>query len=369
MGDTPLPSAPSSSQSGWHSLFFPFVCILTMGFIFIYSSSSINANNVYHNEFHYLSKQLVYFVLGLAIATPFAFIPVESLFRHRYLILGGCLIFGLLTLVPGVGRRINGARRWVQILGIQFQPAEILKFATIIVASYELSQKTKSLKLGLSILIALITLLLQPDFGNFLILGVTLFGLFILAGLSHRIIAFVPIIVLPALALLTLIAPYRMRRVTAFLDPYSDPLGSGFQIIQSFLAISTGGLLGKGLGNSEQKLYYLPEAHTDFIFSVIAEEMGFIGVALVIFFFFILFFSMVNTALHAPNHATRLLTWGFALHFILGALINLAMVAGLLPTKGLPLPLISSGGTHLIVTLVSFAIILNIKKNSGIIEK
>ncbi len=287
-------------------------------------------------------------------------------------IAGPSLIYGLAVLIPGIGKQVGNARRWIRFFGVGFQPSELLKFTLIIwVASFldrrkdVLSYFFKGLLPSLIVLsIFSFLLLLQPDFGTAVLLSMTLLLMVFAAGAkaSYMITSLGG---LTAIGIyLAVSKTYRFRRITGFLDPWADPLDSGFQLIRSLIAFGTGGITGKGLGDSKQKLFFLPEGHTDFIFSILAEEAGFIGVLLVIGLIVLLMMKGFEISLKCKDDFGRNLAFGITVLIFLQSFIHIGVVIGLLPTKGIPLPFISYGGSSLVLNMFLIGVLINITKTT-----
>jgi cell division protein FtsW len=280
----------------------------------------------------------------------------------------------VLVLVPPLAQPINGTRRWLRLGPISFQPAELAKLALIIYLAAYLAEKRDQVAdfrrgllrpLVITGVLALLVLA-QPDLGNCLALIAVTFALLFLAGGRVRHLALLAASALPFLVVAVWLAPYRVRRIMTFVDPWSDPRGSGFQIIQSWLAIGSGGLVGRGIGESRQKLFYLPEAHTDFIFAILGEELGFVGAVGVVALFAVLVWRGLRVGLRAPDTFGAYLALGITLLIATQTLVNLGVVTGSLPTKGLPLPFISFGGSALLVTMLSTGVLLNISQHADV---
>jgi cell division protein FtsW len=291
--------------------------------------------------------------------------------RLRRLAVPFFLFCGLLlvaVLIPGIGSHAGGAARWIRLPGFSVQPAELAKLGMIIYMAHSLAKKRdkiRSFKLGftpymLVLALLLVLLLLQPDLGSALTLGAVAMIMLLVAGTRLSYLASVVILALPFLYFLVMSVDYRRRRILSFLNPWEDPSNSGFQIIQSWIAFGTGGLIGNGLGEGKQKLFFLPEAHTDFIFSVVGEELGFLGVLVVAAMLLLLVMRGIRAALNAPDDFGRFLAFGITLLLGLEAFTNMAVVMGMLPTKGLALPFLSYGGTSLLTTLMAVGILLNV---------
>ena len=285
-----------------------------------------------------------------------------------FLVLLGSIILLALVFVPGLGVRVGGALRWLRLPGINLQPAELVKLGLVLSLAHSLTRKKdKVLTFGkgfipyMLVLAVLLGLLLkQPDLGSAMIIAGVALSMLLVAGVRWYYIGGTIIASLPVLYFLVMNVEYRRRRIMAFLDPWDDPFDTGFQIIQSLVAFGKGGVLGQGLGVGQQKLFYLPEAHTDFIFSVIGEELGLVGVVTVAALFLMLVLCGIRIALQCKDPFGRNLAFGLSMLLGLEAFVNLAVCMGLLPTKGLALPFISYGGTSLVVCLLAVGILLNI---------
>jgi cell division protein FtsW len=271
-------------------------------------------------------------------------------------------------------RPINGTRRWFAIGGFGIQPSELAKLAAILFTALMLERRRHRInELGYSLMpIGLIVgglvglILLEPDFGTAVsllaVIGVMVFA----AGVSYRYLAGALLLALPALYVILMQADYRRRRLLAFMDPWADPLGDGFQIIQSLIAVGTGGVFGKGLMSGVQKLFYLPEPHTDFIFAVISEETGLVGATMVVLCFSVIAWRGLRTAMRAPDSFGAFLALGITMMLVLQALVNISVVLGLMPTKGIPLPLVSNGGSSMLINLLGIGVLLNISQHSQV---
>jgi len=278
----------------------------------------------------------------------------------------------VLVLLPPFGQAINGTRRWFRIGPLSFQPVELAKFALVLYLASFLTRRAAALRsfwqglfpiLLVAGTMALLTFV-QPDLGNSLALVVLTLVLAYLAGAPFKHMAWVAAAALPLVALAVALKPYRWRRMVAFVNPWDDPQGSGFQIIQSFLALGSGGLTGRGLGGSKQKLFYLPEPYTDFIFAIVGEELGLIGAVCVIALFAVLIWRGLRVGLRAPDPFGSFLALGLTVMLATQTLVNLGVVMGALPTKGLPLPFVSFGGSALLMTMFSAGVLLNISQHA-----
>ncbi|HGJ5873345.1 MAG TPA: cell division protein FtsW [Arsenophonus apicola] len=340
-----------------------------IGFIMVTSASMPVGQRLTQDPFFFAKRDVIYLALSFVLALSVLNMPMIWWEKYNFLLLIIALMLLLVVLVAGSS--VNGASRWINTGIVRIQPAEIAKLALFCYVSSYLVRKTDEVRtrfLGfikpMCILILMaILLLLQPDLGTVIVLVVTTLALLFLAG--ARLAPFIIGIVICAVGVIGLIyfEPYRLRRITSFLNPWADPFGSGYQLTQSLMAFGRGELWGQGLGNSIQKLEYLPEAHTDFIFSVLAEELGYIGVVLVLLMlFFVAFRSMMigKRALDAKQHFSGYLACSIGIWFTFQALVNVGAAAGMLPTKGLTLPLISYGGSSLLIMFIAIAILLRI---------
>ncbi len=344
------------------------VALILTGIIIVYSSSSIYAYQTYQDSYFFLKRQAIYTTLGFIALIVLFFTDYHHYYKIIYPLLLISLLFVILTFIPGLGARVGGARRWLNLAGFRFQPSELAKYALILYLAYSLSKKEHSIRsfaIGFvphmvisGILLGL--LFLQPDFGTAVSLAFIVFLMLFAAGTRLSYIVSVIIVSLPAVWVLMMSAPYRRKRILAFLNPWEDPANSGFQIIQSFLAFYSGGVTGMGLGDGRQKLFYLPEAHTDFIFSVVGEEVGLIGVMAILSLFIFFLYRGIRISLKAPDLFGTYLALGITSLISFQAITNIAVVMGLLPTKGLALPFLSYGGTALICNLAAVGILLNI---------
>lgn len=345
--------------------------LLLGGFVILASASIALSDNTTGDPFHYLERQIVAALIGCVAGFFFLHVPMQ-LWRTLgplSLLVGLGLLF--VVLLPGVGYEVNGSRRWIRIGIMNLQVSEPARLCIIIYLAGYLVRRNRELRGGftgflrpmLVVLLACAALLAEPDFGAAVVLTATTLTMLFIAGARIRDFALVFVVATVGLGLLAVASPYRMQRLTGFLDPWSDPFASGFQLTQSLIAIGRGEWLGVGLGNSVQKLFYLPEAHTDFVFAVYAEEFGLVGSLLLIGLFMALLWRIYRLAIRAYNAerffesyvAVGLGTW-----LGLQTFINLGVNMGLLPTKGLTLPLISYGRSSLIVTMIAIALLLRI---------
>lgn len=343
------------------------ICLLIIGLLFIYSSSSIFALAKYGSANYFVKKQLIGVTLGLIGLFIGRIIPLNLIKNLSPLFFGSSLLLTLLTLSSHFSDKIHGSRRWLSIHGFSFQPSELLKISLIIYLSYFLTKEDAQLRsfkygyLPFLVILALVAaiLLKQPDFGMTVTLLTTAFILFFSMQFRAKQLIITLMTLLPTAGALIYLRPYRWHRILTFLNPWKDPQGAGFQIIQSLIAIGSGSLVGIGISHSKQKYFYLPMQHTDFIFSIIAEETGFLGsLTLITIYFLFLYFGMrISWRLKDPF--ASLLTFGFVVLISLQTMINLAVATGLAPTKGIGLPFVSYGLSSLLCSMCMVGIIIN----------
>jgi len=361
------------TRGGFDNTILLLAVVLTcLGVVMVYSSSSIMADKRYADGFYFLKRQGVYAILGFALMAAAMHVDYQVLRKLAVPFLIGCVLLLGAVFLPGVGSTAGGASRWIRLAGISVQPSELAKLGLILYMAHSLAKKKnkiKSLTWGflpymLVLALLLFFLLLQPDLGGAITLGCVAMVMLFVAG--TRLVYFLSAIILatPFLYFLVMNVDYRRRRILAFLNPWEDPTNTGFQIIQSWIAFGTGGLFGNGLGEGRQKLFYLPEAHTDFIFSVIGEELGFAGVFIVTAMFLILVLRGIRAAQAAPDDFGKYLAFGISLLIGLEAFVNFAIVMGMLPTKGLALPFLSYGGTSLVTTLLAVGVLLSVSRQA-----
>ncbi|NDD91483.1 putative lipid II flippase FtsW [bacterium] len=360
----------------------PVILILTaglviFGLVMVYSSSFIFAQERTGSGFSFIFKQLIFAVIGAGALVCAAQIPYQKWKQWAYPLLGSAAFLLLLVLIPGIGAKSGGAQRWVGLGGLRFQPSEWAKFVALVFIARQLTVKQAILHRFLpsvgSVFLLLLPLfgllLLQPDFGSTMVIVGVAFIMLFLAGVPMGFIGGMLTIGASAAALLVMSSSYRRARVMTFLDPWQDPSGKGFQVLQSMVGLHSGSITGVGLGNGKEKLLFLPEAHNDFIFSVIGEELGFVGVAAVIVCFLIFVHRGLMVAMRCKenrgDYFGMLLAAGITLILALQGMINMAVVMGLVPTKGLALPFISYGGSALVVDLFAVGVLLNISRESS----
>lgn len=345
--------------------------LVGFGALMVYSASFYSAEYHYGNRYFFLYKQIMGIVLGIVAMVFFTFFDYHLFKKYKWWIVLASFILLVLVFVPGLGMESYGAKRWVSILGISLQPSEIAKFALVIFTACYMSanhDKVKTFKGLLPVLCVggamCVLIMLEPSMSvTMCIAFVTLFML-IIGGMSKKHTLMFCIPASCAVPLLIVLEPYRLKRLLAFIDPWASPQGEGFQLIQSLYSLGDGGLFGVGLFNSRQKYLFLPFAESDFILSIIGEEIGFVGVTILILIFFMLVYRLIKIALGAKDRLGALLASGVA--FIIGVqtMLNIAVVTGSIPPTGLPLPFISSGGTSISVFMAGVGICLNILRQS-----
>lgn len=355
------------------------VLLITIGLMAVYSSTSVISPDLAEkyrkkgmaiSQFGHLKKQLFTVFLGIAAMLAAYKVKLEYLKKMviPILILSGICL--LLVFTP-LGISANGARRWIRIWPSSFQPSELVKLAMVIFLAWFISRPSYDrerfkffiIPIGVMALFQAI-FIKQPDFGALMSLGILTIAMLFLSGMRLRYIFSLGLLAVPVIAYLVS-KPYRMKRIVAFLDPWKDPQGSGFQLVQSFIALGSGGLQGVGLGEGKQKLSFLPEVHTDFIFSLIGEELGLAGALFVVFLFFMLFVKGLMIARKASDEFSYYLAYGISMMIAIQSIINFAVVSGMVPTKGLPLPFISYGGSSLIVSMTAIGLLLNVSKENN----
>ncbi|HEU4485368.1 MAG TPA: putative lipid II flippase FtsW [Povalibacter sp.] len=351
--------------------------IVLLGLVMVTSASISIADKQLHEPFHYLERQAVGVVLGLIAAVVMMFIPTAVWERMAMPLLLLAFLFLIVVLIPGLGHEVNGSRRWLRAGFMNFQASELARVLLLTYLSSYVVRKQQELKdelrgflkpLGI-LMAAAALLLLEPDFGAATVLMATGLGVLFLAGVKLR--HFIALVTLAAggMAILALTSAYRLKRLTAFMDPFADPFDSGFQLTQSLIAIGRGELFGVGLGASVQKLFYLPEAHTDFVFAILAEELGLIGVIATLSMYVVLVWRALRISRVAADAGLAFQAYcaaGFGIWLGLQTFINIGVNLGLLPTKGLTLPLMSFGGSSILVTLGWLGLIMRINHEAQV---
>ncbi len=358
-------------------LFLLTVVLVTAGLIMVYSSSAILAHDRYGSSYYFFLRQLLWVGVGGLGLWFSSRMDLESLRALAIPALFVALMLMLLVCVPGLGRTVGGAQRWFRLGPFSFQPSEVFKIALVFYLADSLDRRSGQLAQISGLLpyfailgIGMVLLEKQHDFGTAVLLALVTLQLMLLAGMQWKFFMIPTAILIPTFTFLVESASYRMKRITAFLNPWEDPQGAGFQLIQSLIAVGNGGPFGVGLSNSTQKLFYLPAPHTDFIFAVIAEELGLWGAGTLVFLFAVFILRGFKVAAIAGQRENglfkALLASGITGLIGFQAIVNLGVVTGLLPTKGIPLPLISYGGSSMVFTLFSIGILFNISRETKI---
>ncbi len=353
------------------ALFLITLLLAALGCLFVYSASFYSANITYSDPYFFLKKQVFGVVVGLVCYYVFSCINYNVLFKLRWYLTALAAVLLVLVFVPGVGLTNYGATRWINLRFITFQPSEIAKFAFIVLAAGLLSkssEKVKSFK-GILPVIAVgglycLLIILEPNMSITICMALLVAVMLFIGGMraKHFIMLAVPAII--AAVVLVAIEPYRLKRLVAFLDPFASSQNEGFQLVQSLLGISLGGMFGAGIFNSRQKCLFLPFSESDFIFSIIAEEVGFVGSLALILIYILLFLCIIKVARNAKNKFGCLLASGIGALVLIQVLLNLCVVVGLVPPTGLPLPFISAGSTSIMVFMSMMGIVQNIHRQS-----
>ncbi len=342
--------------------------LVAIGLAMVYSTSAVVAHERHGDSLYFLRRQLAWAALGLLVMGVAWYVPYRSQQRLVLPLLLISLVALCLVLVPGIGKEVGGTRRWLALGPLTLQPSEFAKYGLIVYSAYmcaDLHSKRQRGDLRFGYLLGLSSVFcglsfLQPDLGTAVVVAAAVGTHLVLAGLPWRYIGYALGVGTPAIIYAIVHEPYRMKRLMSFLQPEKDPQGAGYQAIQSLLALGRGGLWGAGLGRGRQKLFYLPEAHTDFIFAAIGEELGFVGASGLVCLFVVLLWRILVIAIECREPFGTLLGLGVFLLLAIQIVMNLGVVVGLLPTKGLPLPLISLGGSNLVVPLLAIGTMLSI---------
>lgn len=353
-------------------LYFSMIVLSLFGLLMIYSSSYVWAEYKFDNAFKYVINQGIFLFIGVILMSIISKIPYSIYKKYVNQILFIAFLLLILVLIPGIGVVRNGSRSWFGLGPFGIQPSELSKIALVIFVSKYLSKNDKEKRVTKNFVFPILALIilffglimLEPDFGTGMIIVMALIVLIFITGTNLSIFVKLGIVGIIGIVALIIIAPYRLKRITSFLNPWSDPLGSGFQIIQSLYAIGPGGLLGFGFLNSRQKHFYLPEPQTDFIFSIISEEFGFLGICIVSLLFLIIFYRCIKIALETEDLFAKYLAFGLSFMLIFQTLLNLMVVVGMIPVTGVTLPFISYGGSSLLVSMSMIGIILSISKKN-----
>jgi cell division protein FtsW len=352
-------------------LFFATLLLVFASIVMVYSASAVMAMERFHRPYMFLIKQSMWAALGLA-ALAIVMRVDYRVYRQPTVIWSSLAVVGLGLCLVLMSPPINGTRRWFGVGGFGVQPSELAKLSLILFTAALLERRMHRindvryalLPIGLVTALVVLLVLLEPDFGTAVSMLMVVALMVFAAGLDWRYFAAAALAALPTLAAIAIAAPYRMRRVTTFLNPEADPLGGGFQILQSLIAVGTGGLTGTGLMQGVQKLFYLPEPHTDFIYAVIGEEAGLVGTTMVLIAFAVITWRGLRVALRSPDPFASFLAMGLTGMVAVQAFINISVVLALMPTKGIPLPFVSAGGSSLLINLVGMGILLNLSQHA-----
>lgn len=358
------------SSDKW--LFLATLVLVCTSVVMVYSASALVAAERFQQPYLFVTRQMMWACVGIAVLSIVMRIDYRT-YKNDKLVWGLLGIVAVLLVAVLFSRPINNARRWIGIGGFGIQPSELAKLAAIIFTALVLERRRHRinevsyslLPIGVIVggLVGLI--MLEPDFGTSVSLLAVIGAMVFAAGFSYRYLFGALLLALPALYVILMQAEYRRRRLLTFMDPWADPLGDGFQIIQSLIAVGTGGVFGKGLMAGVQKLFYLPEPFTDFIFAVISEETGLIGASIVVLCFCVIGWRGLRTSMRAPDAFGAYLALGITLMLVLQALFNISVVLGLVPTKGIPLPLVSNGGSSMLMNLLAVGVLLNISQHQS----
>lgn len=352
----------------WPLVYIPLI-LSFLGIVFIFEASAIRAANQYYDSLHFVKAQFIWLIIGFLAMIFFSIFDYKKLYFFSFFSMIATIFLLIIVLIPGIGFQAGGARRWIDFGFFNLQPTELAKFSIIIYLSSWFVNKEKKAFLPFIALVGFLDLLiiLQPDMGTAIIVFLLSLIIYYQSGMNlFYLLLFLPIAIFGFFVLIKA-APYRLARLMAFLNPQSDPQGIGYHINQIFISLSHGGLLGQGFGASRQKYLFLPEAHTDSIFAIIAEEFGFLGSLVLIFLYFLFVYRIYHIIRLAPDRLGKLLATGIFGFFNLQIIINLAGMVGLFPLTGVPLPFLSYGGSNLIISFALIGVLLNIEKRIKII--
>ena len=348
------------------------LAILGIGLIMVLSASGIVAEQANGDKYYFFKRQLLYALIGIGAMWIAAIMPRDWLYRFQYPLLFLALLLLLITLSP-LAPTINGAKRWIRVGPVSIQPMEFVKIALALYLAWFMSSKQNLVKtfskgvippFAVTALFCFL-LLLQPDFGSAVVLAGILFFMCVAGGTRFIYIFFSVCLVCAGAMALAIAEPYRLRRLLAFLDPFQDANNTGYQLVQSLLAIGSGGFFGVGIGASRQKMFYLPEAHNDFIMAVLAEETGFLGITIVMGLFALLFWRCYRIIMAQTELRDRFTAFAMTIILLMGAVLNLAVVMGMAPPKGVPMPLMSYGGSNLVASMLCIGLLLNFSRGSS----
>ena len=350
-------------------LLFTIIILSLFGIVMVYSASNVVALEKYQDSLYFFKRQSLFLSISYFIMYFIIKYDINKLEKKVSIIFILCSFLLLIVLIPGIGVIRGGAQSWISILGFSIQPSEFMKIGLILLYAKYLKDNYKGIKklknfimlFSVAIIIFLI-IMMQPDFGTGLVIILSALILLFISGVPIKYYLSILIVGILGIIVLILSAPYRIERILAFINPWNDPLGSGFQGIQSLFAITPGGLLGHGFNKSIQKHFFLPEPQNDFIFAIILEEFGLIGGLIVLFLYFIIIYRGIKVSIHTNNNFLKFLSLGIVISLAVQVIINVCVVIGLLPVTGITLPLFSYGGSSLLLTIISLSILVSISK-------
>jgi cell division protein FtsW len=350
------------------TLLFSVLFLVGIGIVMVYSASSALALKKFGTDYYFLKRQALFSLIGIVAMVVCGHIPLKIYKSLTYPLLVLSMMFLVLVQVSNLGVTAGGATRWLSFKGFSFQPAEFARLAMVMYLAYSMSKKQEQIKdfyigfLPHVIVLSLFTVLIfmQPDFGSVVILCTITWIMMFVGGVGLRYLLSSMLLILPIVYYVMFNADYRIRRLTSFLNPWEYPTDEGYQIIHSLMAFGTGGIWGSGIGRGYQKLFYLPEPHTDFIFSVIGEELGLVGVIIILSLYALILWRGISIARNAKDTFTAYLATGITVAIVLQVCVNMGVALGLLPTKGLTLPFLSYGGTSLLINMASIGILMSI---------
>jgi cell division protein FtsW len=347
---------------------FPVLLLVGTGVVMVYSASSAVALKKFGTDYHFLKKQAVFAILGLVVLVGCRHVPYPFFRQLSYPLL--LTAFGLLVIiqVTGFGFTAGGSTRWIRFGGFTFQPSEFVRFALVVYLAYSMEKKRKQIHdfyigfiphvMVLGVFTALI--FMQPDFGTVVLLGILTWTMMFIGGVRIVYLVSSLVFLVPVVYIFMISAEYRIKRIVSFFNPWQYPSDEGYQVVHSLMAFGTGGVWGEGIGKGFQKLFYLPEPHTDFIFSVIGEELGLVGILIILGLYAMILFRGVSIARHAPDLFGSYMAVGLTVAIILQVCVNMSVTLGLVPTKGLSLPFLSYGGSSLLLNMAFIGVLMNI---------
>jgi cell division protein FtsW len=352
-------------------LIWTLVLILGAGFLMVSSASLAYADKLYDDTFYFVKRHLIFLVISSSLAASLFPVPTDFWRKHSAKLFVITLLLLLVVFVPGIGRKVNGASRWINLVLLNFQPSELMKLATVLFVSDYVARKSHLLyqvaktltPIGSAMLLVSLLLIAEPDLGATVVVMTLTVSILFLGGIPMKVVWSVLAFGITAVVGLVLISPYRMKRVMGFTDPFSDPYGSGYQLAQSLIAYGRGDWFGLGLGRSIQKMHYLPEAHTDFIMAIITEEFGVVGLFVMLTLFLTLIWQIFDVATVAKKltfYYQALVAQAIGIWIAIQVFINVSVTIGLVPTKGLTLPFVSFGGSAMLVLMAAMAIVFRI---------